>query len=63
MYASILSKFTPESLPFNLELLPKPAYLVGGAVRDAILGRNRDYLDLDFTLPSEAVNVARKIAL
>ena len=62
MYGSILSKFTPESLPFNLELLPKPAYLVGGAVRDAILARNRDYLDLDFILPSEAVNVARKIA-
>ncbi len=66
MYGSILSKFTPESLPFNLELLPKPAYLVGGAVRDAILGRNRDdldfKLDLDFILPSEAVNVARKIA-
>ncbi len=62
MYGSILSKFTLESLPFNLELLPKPAYLVGGAVRDAILARNREYLDLDFILPSEAVNVARKIA-
>ncbi len=62
MYGSILSKFTLLSLPFNLELLPKPAYLVGGAVRDAILARNRDYLDLDFILPSEAVNVARKIA-
>lgn len=62
MYGSILSKFTPDSLPFNLELLPKPAYLVGGAVRDAILARNREYLDLDFILPSEAVNVARKIA-
>ena len=66
MYGSILSKFTPDSLPFNLELLPKPAYLVGGAVRDAILERSRDdlnfKLDLDFILPSEAVNVARKIA-
>ncbi|MGD1911321.1 MAG: CCA tRNA nucleotidyltransferase [Rivularia sp. (in: cyanobacteria)] len=62
MYASILSQITPESLPFNLELLPKPAYLVGGAVRDALLGRTREYLDLDFILPSEAVNVARKIA-
>ena len=62
MYGSILSKFTPDSLPFNLKLLPKPAYLVGGAVRDAILERNREYLDLDFILPSDAVNVAREIA-
>jgi tRNA nucleotidyltransferase (CCA-adding enzyme) len=66
MYGSILSKFTLLSLPFNLEVLPKPAYLVGGAVRDALLGRNRDdlnfKLDLDFILPSEAVNVARKLA-
>ncbi|AFY56571.1 tRNA nucleotidyltransferase/poly(A) polymerase [Rivularia sp. PCC 7116] len=62
MYGSILSKFTPDSLPFNLELLPQPAYLVGGAVRDALLERSRDYLDLDFILPAEAVNVARKIA-
>ncbi len=62
MYGQIVSKITPESLPFNLELLPKPAYLVGGAVRDAILGRTREYLDLDFVLPSDGVNVARKIA-
>ncbi|MBE9212115.1 CCA tRNA nucleotidyltransferase [Plectonema cf. radiosum LEGE 06105] len=54
--------FTPENLPFNRELLPKTAYLVGGAVRDGILGRTRDYIDLDFILPSEAVNIARKIA-
>ena len=62
MNGSILSQITPESLPFNLELLPTPAYLVGGAVRDALKGRNREYLDLDFILPSEAVNVARKMA-
>ncbi|MEO1432074.1 MAG: CCA tRNA nucleotidyltransferase [Cyanobacteria bacterium J06633_8] len=62
MYGSILSKFTPDYLPFNLELLPQPAYLVGGAVRDALLERSRDYLDLDFILPSQAVNVARKMA-
>jgi tRNA nucleotidyltransferase (CCA-adding enzyme) len=48
--------------PFSLELLPKTAYMVGGAVRDRILGRNREYLDLDFVLPCDAVKVARKIA-
>ena len=39
-----------------------PAYLVGGAVRDALLGRRSEYLDLDFVLPESAVQTARKIA-
>ncbi|MCX7593866.1 MAG: CCA tRNA nucleotidyltransferase [Fischerella sp.] len=52
----------PENWPFSLEFLPQPAYMVGGAVRDAILGRTREYLDLDFVIPSNAVKVARQIA-
>ncbi|MBD2775275.1 CCA tRNA nucleotidyltransferase [Iningainema tapete] len=62
MHFSASSILTPEAWPFSLELLPQPAYMVGGAVRDAILGRTREYLDLDFVLPSGAVKVARKIA-
>ncbi len=61
MHGSIPS-ISPETYPFSLELLPKPAYMVGGAVRDAMLGRTREYLDLDFVLPTDAVKVARKIA-
>lgn len=56
------SALSPENWPFSLELLPQPAYLVGGAVRDALLGRRREYLDLDFVIPTDAVNTARKIA-
>ena len=56
------SNLSPETYPFSLELLPKTAYMVGGAVRDAMLGRTREYLDLDFVLPCDAVKVARKIA-
>jgi tRNA nucleotidyltransferase (CCA-adding enzyme) len=52
----------PENWPFSLEFLPQPAYMVGGAVRDALLGRTREYLDLDFVIPSKAVKVARAIA-
>jgi len=55
------SNLSPD-YPFSLELLPKTAYMVGGAVRDAMLGRTREYLDLDFVLPCDAVKVARKIA-
>ncbi len=58
----LLSSLASENWPFSLELLPQPAYMVGGAVRDAILGRTREYLDLDFVLPSNAVKVARQIA-
>lgn len=36
--------------------------MVGGAVRDALLGRSSGYLDLDFVLPTGAVKTARAIA-
>ncbi|MUG95179.1 CCA tRNA nucleotidyltransferase [Scytonema sp. UIC 10036] len=62
MTISVPSTLSPDYWPFSLELLPQPAYLVGGAVRDAILSRTREYLDLDFVLPSNAVKTARKIA-
>ncbi|MEH1948310.1 MAG: CCA tRNA nucleotidyltransferase [Nostoc sp.] len=62
MHESIPSTLAPENWPFSLEFLPQPAYMVGGAVRDAILGRTREYLDLDFVIPSKAVKVARAIA-
>jgi tRNA nucleotidyltransferase (CCA-adding enzyme) len=35
---------------------------VGGSVRDALLNRTADYLDLDFVLPEAAVETARTIA-
>jgi tRNA nucleotidyltransferase (CCA-adding enzyme) len=57
-----LTALSPENYPFDLDLLPESAYLVGGAVRDGILGRKREYLDLDFVMPGDAVGVARKIA-
>jgi tRNA nucleotidyltransferase (CCA-adding enzyme) len=61
MPASLLSQLSAE-LPFDWEWLPQPSYLVGGAVRDRLLGRNSDYLDLDFVLPEKAVATARAIA-
>lgn len=56
------SALSPETWPFSLELLATPAYMVGGAVRDALLERRREYLDLDFVLLTDAVKTARKIA-
>ncbi len=51
-----------KNWPFSINLLPPTACLVGGAVRDALLNRQREYLDLDFVLPEAAVETARAIA-
>jgi tRNA nucleotidyltransferase (CCA-adding enzyme) len=51
-----------ENLPFDLNLLPKPVYVVGGAVRDGLLGRVRAELDLDLVIAAGAVDVARRLA-
>lgn len=63
MYSNCLSTLYSETWPFQLERLPQPVYLVGGAVRDALLGRRAEYLDLDFVMPTSAVKTARAIAL
>ena len=57
---------TPLNLPPFLsdvvDALPadQPLYLIGGAVRDLLLGRTSH--DLDFGLPGDALAVARRIA-
>jgi tRNA nucleotidyltransferase (CCA-adding enzyme) len=56
------SALSPQKWPFSPEWLPPEACLVGGAVRDALLGRQSEYLDLDFVLPSNAVQTARNLA-
>lgn len=57
-----LSALSPQNLPFDLTLLPQPAYIVGGCVRDALLGRKHPYFDVDLVLPGDAVETARQIA-
>jgi tRNA nucleotidyltransferase (CCA-adding enzyme) len=52
----------PQQWPFSLEWLPLSACLVGGAVRDVLLGRCSSRLDLDFVLAEESVSTAAAIA-
>lgn len=51
-----------RSLPIDRELLPPETCLVGGAVRDALLERQGDYLDFDFVVPDKAIAIASDIA-
>ncbi|MGD1950886.1 MAG: CCA tRNA nucleotidyltransferase [Leptolyngbyaceae cyanobacterium] len=56
------SALIPKTWPFDSRLLPETACVVGGSVRDALLKRQADYLDLDFVLPDGAVATASAIA-
>lgn len=61
-YPKLREYFSAIALPFNLSLLPPCAYLVGGAVRDALLNRTKVAFDLDLVLPAKAIETAREIA-
>jgi tRNA nucleotidyltransferase/poly(A) polymerase len=52
---SPLLRSVAEALPKNQEI-----YLVGGAVRDALLGRASH--DLDFAVPADGIKLARRVA-
>ncbi len=56
------SPLSPRNWPFSLDYLPETAHLVGGVVRDALLGREPEYLDLDFVVPEGSVEIAQAIA-
>lgn len=60
--SSMASALIPKTWPFDSRLLPETACVVGGSVRDALLDRQADYLDLDFVLPDGAVAIASAIA-
>jgi poly(A) polymerase len=69
----IIDRFYSRWIKINRELL-KPVqdlsakrrtklYLVGGALRDIILGRDKDDPDFDFCLKSKAIDFARRLAI
>ena len=52
----------PEHWPVPLAALPPATALVGGAVRDGLLGRQRSRPDLDLVVPGDAIAVSRELA-
>ncbi len=51
-----------HNLDFILGFLPKGSYLVGGYIRDIILGREPEKLDVDIVVPFNAIEIGKKIA-
>lgn len=52
----------PQRWPLDPALLPADALLVGGAVRDALLGRLGERPDLDLVVEGDAIALARGLA-
>ena len=44
-----------------LPFLPKGSYLVGGYIRDIILGRVNEKIDVDIVVPLNAIEIGKKI--
>ena len=60
--ASLLQVLAPVSWPLRPETLPPGTAVVGGAVRDALLGRLAAQPDLDLVVEGDAVALARALA-
>jgi tRNA nucleotidyltransferase (CCA-adding enzyme) len=58
----IKSYLAALNFPCDLNQLPASTYLVGGSVRDALLQRFKVPIDLDFVLPTNAIQTAQNIA-
>lgn len=56
------SSLKPEQWPIDIRDLPPGTALVGGAVRDALLGRLSKRPDLDLVVPQDALNLTRRLA-
>ena len=51
-----------HNLDLILGFLPEGSYLVGGYIRDIILGRQTEKLDVDIVVPLNAIEIGKKIA-
>ena len=51
-----------HNLDLILGCLPKGSYLVGGFIRDIILGRETEKVDFDIVVPLNAIEIGKKIA-
>jgi len=64
---TLIIKELERSIKFNnwnsiLSFLPKGSFLVGGFIRDIILGRVTEEIDIDIVVPLNAIKIGKKIS-
>ena len=50
-----------HNLDLILGFLPKGSYLVGGFIRDIILGRKTNKVDVDIVVPLNAIEIGKRL--
>ena len=50
-----------HGLDLILGFLPKGSYLVGGFIRDIILGREPEKVDVDIVVPLNAIEIGKRL--
>ena len=60
---SLWERLNTSQWPLKIKDFPEGSALVGGAVRDAFLGRFHHGIDLDFVIPSGAIELVRNLAV
>ena len=58
----LLKQLDPDAWPISIDQLPEGTALVGGAVRDAFLGRHNPHPDLDLVVRSDALRHSARLA-
>ncbi|WP_320673574.1 CCA tRNA nucleotidyltransferase [Prochlorococcus sp. MIT 1341] len=59
----LFKRINPHKWPISIENLPSEAVLVGGAIRDSVLGKSQEKPDLDLIVPKNASVLAREFAI
>ena len=58
----LLNQLKPDTWPIAIDALPQGTALVGGAVRDALIGRRKERPDLDFVVQTDALKHTARLA-
>ena len=56
------SRMKLYNLDLVLPFLPKGSFLVGGFIRDTILGKMKTKVDVDIVVPNNAINIGKRIS-
>ena len=56
------SRIKLYNLDLVLPFLPKGSFLVGGFIRDTILGKMKTKVDVDIVVPNNAINIGKRIS-